>query len=101
MWTVGSRASLALGRPLAPSLFSLLGVRAALTPLSLLQARAAESAGALLGEARARAATASREGDGDARAPTAAELARAVHALARDKGVIHPAWVLAAPLVQV
>lgn len=76
------------------------GVRLALTPLSLLQARAAASAGPLLAEARAAAAAKSGDKGGP---PSFGSVAAEVSSLAKErqgKGV-HPAWVVAAPLAQV
>lgn len=77
------------------------GVRLALTPLSLLQARAAATAGPLLVQARAAAAVAKSGDKGGA--PSFASVAAEVSSLARERrGMgVHPAWVVAAPLAQV
>ena len=83
-----------------PPLFS--GVRLALTPLSLLQARAAAATGPLLARARTQALAKRKEedGDGGTSPPLAAVVAEAKEILKTARGP-HPAWVVAAPLAQV
>lgn len=75
------------------------GVRLALTPLSLLQARAAASLGPLLAQARAEAAAEQKDGQPP---PFSAVAARATALAKKQKGRgPHPAWIVAAPLAQV